>query len=136
MKEFDGSGELARKGSVHRCSVSTDDIDARVLSSFTTASWSPIVSTAVVITAPYLICRIPSTYSSPVNILLWEWWNIWNIRCKERSRVGAVAVLNVNVRHDTRKYFLHWQHSSKLLPSLDLAVVSDGMNTDEFYTVT
>lgn len=136
MKDSDGSGELARKGSVHRCSISTDDIHTLVLFSFATTSWSSIVSAAVLITAPYLVCRIPSTYSFPVNVFLWCWWKKWSIRFKERSRVGAVAVLNVNVRHDPRKHSLHWQHSSKLLPSLDLAVVSDGMNTDEFYTVT
>lgn len=52
------------------------------------------------------------------------------------SRIRLVAVLDVNVRHNARKHFLHWQHSSKLLPFLDLAVVSDGMNADQFYTVT
>lgn len=52
------------------------------------------------------------------------------------SRIGAVAVLNMDVGDNARKYFLHWQHSPKLLPSLDLAVVPDGVNTDELYTVT
>jgi len=57
-------------------------------------------------------------------------------RSEEMSRIRLVAVLDVNVRHNARKHFLHWQHSSKLLPFLDLAVVSDGMNADQFYTVT
>lgn len=52
------------------------------------------------------------------------------------SRIGVVAVLNVDVRGNARKYFLHWQHSPEVLPSLDLAVVPDGVNTDELYTVT
>lgn len=47
-----------------------------------------------------------------------------------------VAVLNMNVRDNARKYSLHWQHSPELLPSTDLAVVSDGVNADKLYTVT
>lgn len=84
----------------------------------------------------YLVSSLFAIKHPSIHHTTYPVWLVAFTRCKERSRVGAVAVLNVNVRHDTRKYFLHWQHSSKLLPSLDLAVVSDGMNTDEFYTVT
>lgn len=47
-----------------------------------------------------------------------------------------VTVLNMDVRDNARKYFLHWQHSPELLPSVDLAVVADGVDTDELYAVT
>lgn len=52
------------------------------------------------------------------------------------SGIGVVAVLNVDVRDNARKYFLHWQHSPELLPSPDLTVVPDGVNADELHTVT
>lgn len=83
-----------------------------------------------------MVSLLFATKHPSIHYTTYSVWLVAFTRFKERSRVGAVAVLNVNVRHDTRKHFLHWQHSSKLLPSLDLAVVSDGMNTDEFYTVT
>lgn len=47
-----------------------------------------------------------------------------------------VAVLNMDVRDNARKHFLHWQHSPELLPSVDLAVVPDGVNTDQLHAVT
>lgn len=51
------------------------------------------------------------------------------------SRIRVVAVLNVDMRNNARIYFLHWQHFPKLLPSVDLAVVPDGVNADELHTV-
>lgn len=51
------------------------------------------------------------------------------------SRIRVVAVLNMDVRDNARKYFLHWQHSPELLPSADLALVPDGVNTDKLHTV-
>lgn len=58
------------------------------------------------------------------------WFCFVFTRSEEISRIRLVTVLDVNVRDNARKHFLHWQHSSKLLPFLDLAVVSDGMNAD------
>lgn len=52
------------------------------------------------------------------------------------SRIRVVAVLNVDVRGNARKHSLHWQHSPEDLSSSDLALVSDGVNTDKLYTVT
>lgn len=49
---------------------------------------------------------------------------------KIASRIWVIAVLNMNVRCDPRKYSLHWQHSPKDLSLRNPTIVSDGVDAE------